>query len=186
MTGSNTRSDTKTNRGNAFKEIHHQHLELVTERAERFETTLDAVEIFKSTGMHKAPQETFWVLTYGPQLDVARVFEVNRGKYLTVDLHMPALLAGVLTAGTERFVLAHNHSTNNVEPSQYDVELTQAVMKAANITRLYFEEHLILTPEGEYYSFTEHGLLVPDKKSMYFNPKARTARAAAKSKVMDE
>ena len=159
-----------------FKGVRNTRLELVIEKQENLEELEDAVRIFQRTGMHKGPQETFWVLAYGIQLSVATVFEVNRGMYSEVKLHLPTLLAGVLTSGVERFILAHNHPINDVTPSQSDVELTHSVMAAANATKLIFEDHLILTPDGGHFSFTNAGLLIPSPDSPYELPHAAVKR----------
>jgi len=139
--------------------LRHQRLELAIEKEESFETTQGLAEIFRRTSMHKASQETFWVATYGSRLNVAAVFEVNRGDYLGVNLHIPSLLAGVLVSGSDRFAVAHNHTNNNGRPSKTDIELTELIEQAAQACQLYFEEHLILTPNGRFVSMKSLGYL---------------------------
>jgi DNA repair protein RadC len=144
-------------------EVYYQRLQLVTDHQEKLATDGDFVNILHRKGANRAAQETFWAIAYGPMLDVAAVFEVNRGDYLAVSLHLPALLAGVLISGTDRFVIAHNHPSNDPEPSKTDISLTREVMKAANDCGLYFEDHFILTPSGKYISLKSEGILVPAK-----------------------
>lgn len=161
----------------SFGSVRYTHLELRVDKQETFESLQDAVALFQRTRMHKAAQETFWVLGFGSVLNIATVFEVNRGMQAYVDLHMPTLFGGLLVAGCERFWLAHNHPSNDVQPSESDVETTIAVMKAANIMRMHFEDHLILAPSGAWYSLEQAGILVPDKQSPY-----RTDKAAARKR----
>lgn len=169
--------------GPTFGEARYAHLELVIDKDERFQTQRDIVRLFQGTRMHLSPQETFWVLAYGANLTIAILFEVNRGMYATVDLHVPSLLGGVLTAGVERFALAHNHPSNDLLPSGHDIDLTHEVMKAANVTRLHFEDHLILTPNGGHFSFADAKLLIPSKDSPYHETNQPKTRAAARSKL---
>jgi DNA repair protein RadC len=166
-----------------FAGVKHTRLELRLDSEETFENLQDVVAIFQRSRMHMASQETFWALAYGTNLTVATIFEVNRGMYASVDLHMPSLLGGVLVSGAERFILAHNHPSNEALPSGSDVSLTHEVMKAANTTRLHFEDHLILAPSGAYYSFASSGLLIPAKDSPYRVRDLPRPRAAARSRL---
>ncbi len=137
---------------------------------------MDAVKVFQSTGMHKASQETFWVLAFGPLLNIGTLFEVNRGMTAYVDLHMPSLIGGVLASGCERFWLAHNHPSLSLIASPGDRLVTKEVMDAANLVKLHFEDHLILEPNGGYMSFAKEGLLLTDPNSPYLG-KAGVSRA---------
>lgn len=150
-----------------FQEVHNTRLELRVDTIEHINGKADVLQVFKRSRMHKASQETFWCLAYGTDLRVATLFEVNRGGATTVDLHIPSLLGGVLTAGVERFCLAHNHPTSVAKPSKQDIEVTRSIMEAANTVRLSFEDHLILTPDGSYFSFTENGIIELDEASPY-------------------
>lgn len=156
------------------------HLELRVDKTEYFTTELNAVEMFQRTRMHRASQESFWVLAYGPLLNVATMFEVNKGMYAYVELHMPSLIGGVLLSGAERFWLAHNHPSLDLRPSPADVDLTKEVMAAANAVKLHFEDHLILTPDGQYVSFQRLGLLETDPESPYFQNLAASPRKRSK------
>ena len=151
----------------SFKGVRHTHLELHVDKIEHFKTDRDAVALFQGVGLHKMPQETFWVLGYGPMLNIATMFEVNRGMYAYVELHMPSLLGGLLVAGCERFWLAHNHPSLDLRASPADEDVTRNVMAAANAVRLHFEDHLILTPDGRFLSMAREGLMEMDPESPY-------------------
>lgn len=155
--------------GQRFAALQLTHLELRVDEKKYFKTEREAVDLILETGMHKETQETFWCLAYGPLLNVATLFEVNRGMYAYVDLHMPSLMGGVLASGAERFWLAHNHPSLSAQPSPADIHLTQEVMAAANTLKLHFEDHVILVPDGSYFSFARAGLLVPDPDSIYMS-----------------
>lgn len=161
-----TRTDTPIS-PSKFGGVQYTHLELRVDKVEHFESERDAIALFQGTGMHRNAQETFWVLGYGPLLNIATMFEVNRGHYAYVELHMPSLISGLLLAGCERFWLAHNHPSLDPRPSPSDIALTKEVMAAANTVKLHFEDHLILTPTGQHSSMSALGLLVPDPASPY-------------------
>ena len=117
--------------------------------------------LMQTWGLHKEPQECVWVVAYDAHMTVRTVTEVGRGTHTKSEVHIPTVLAAILTAGCERFMLVHNHPTKRLAPSMGDKRLTEQVMAAANACGLYFEDHIILTPDGRYYSFTDRGLLRP-------------------------
>jgi len=71
------------------------------------------------------------------------------------------MLSAVLLSGSERFMLVHNHPGGDLKPSNADLDLNDAVMKAANVTGLFYEDHYILTPRGHWYSFVDNDLILP-------------------------
>ncbi len=55
-------------------------------------------------------------------------------------------------------VLAHNHPSGNLQPSEADIRLTRKMKEAGSLLDLPVLDHLILTSEG-YYSFADEGLI---------------------------
>lgn len=139
-----------------------------TVRLELEKELLHAIDLpdvlFELGGLHDAVQETFWAIPYDSQMQVRTIVEIARGGYHTMDVSIPAVMSAVLLAGTDRFVVAHNHSTGDVTPSVPDTDLTGKLMAAANVLGLYFEDHLILGPNEEFLSFREQGLIRPAAK----------------------
>ncbi len=117
------------------------------------------VELLARWGLHQEPQECIWVVAYARTSAIRTVVEVNRGTFSGADLHYPTLLGAVITSGSERFVLVHNHPDGDPTPSQADIEATQRVMRAADLCGLALEDHLIIDPAGSWYSLREGGTL---------------------------
>lgn len=63
----------------------------------------------------------------------------------------------VLANGTI-IVLAHNHPSNNRQPSKNDDKITAQVKKACDVMRIYLLDHLIITDEC-YYSYRDNNKL---------------------------
>lgn len=131
----------------------------------------DIPTMMQSWGFHKEPQECLWVVAIGPELDVRTVVEVGRGTHVKVRAHIPTIIAAVVASGSERFLLVHNHPSNSVKPSPGDIDLTKSVMDAANAAGLYFEDHVILAPNGAWHSLTLAGQMIPANygKDVYAN-----------------
>ena len=56
-------------------------------------------------------------------------------------------------------ILAHNHPSGTLKPSEADKRLTQKITKAAELLDIKVLDHLILTPDGDYVSFADEGIL---------------------------
>ena len=83
-----------------------------------------------------------------------------RGSYNDVVVSISAILSAVLVAGTDRFLVVHNHPSGDVEPSEMDVKLAQKIATAANACGLTFEDHVIIGPPDRYYSMVVSGIMV--------------------------
>ena len=55
-------------------------------------------------------------------------------------------------------ILAHNHPSNNLKPSQQDIDLTKQLRQAGKILDIGVLDHLIITDDG-YFSFADEGIL---------------------------
>jgi len=55
-------------------------------------------------------------------------------------------------------ILAHNHPSGNLTPSEADINLTRKLKEAGTLLDLPVLDHLIVSSEG-YYSFADEGLL---------------------------
>jgi DNA repair protein RadC len=65
---------------------------------------------------------------------------------------------GFLLVGASGLILAHNHPSGNLTPSQADIELTKKIKAGGKLLEIQVLDHVILTSEG-YYSFADEGLL---------------------------
>ena len=55
-------------------------------------------------------------------------------------------------------ILAHNHPSGNIEPSESDKQLTKNIIKAAVAMELRIFDHVIIG-ENSYFSFADEGLI---------------------------
>ena len=55
-------------------------------------------------------------------------------------------------------ILAHNHPSGNLDPSENDHQITKKVKEAGRIMDIPVLDHIIVTSAG-YYSFADEGFL---------------------------
>lgn len=53
-------------------------------------------------------------------------------------------------------ILAHNHPSGNVTPSEEDNIITKQINKVCSLCGISFLEHIIIGSDGDYYSYAEH------------------------------
>lgn len=63
-----------------------------------------------------------------------------------------------LQAGATSIMLAHNHPTSNLMPSNNDRTLTAKVKEAGTFLDIQLMDHLIISPEG-YCSMADEGFM---------------------------
>lgn len=63
-----------------------------------------------------------------------------------------------LNSGASSIVLAHNHPSGSLTPSQADKALTKTIKDLGQLLQITLIEHMILTNES-YYSFADNGTL---------------------------
>ena len=63
-----------------------------------------------------------------------------------------------LTLGANGVVLAHNHPSGSVRPSQADIELTKTMQEALGVIDVTVRDHIIVA-QGKYLSMAEEGLI---------------------------
>lgn len=119
------------------------------------------LDLVTEWGMNAAAQESFWIVTYDSSRNMRTVTEVARGSYRDVMVSIPAVMAAVHKSGADRFIVVHNHPSGDRYPSKTDELLTRKIMNAANTNGLYFEDHIIVTPQGQHTSMVEEGMLIP-------------------------
>jgi DNA repair protein RadC len=68
------------------------------------------------------------------------------------------LMASAINSGATAMILAHNHPSGSLKPSQPDERLTRNVRLAGELMDIKLVDHLIVTGEG-YYSFADEGQL---------------------------
>lgn len=66
------------------------------------------------------------------------------------------IIKAALLSNSLSIILTHNHPSNELEPSKEDDIMTTRVAKASKILGIPLIDHVILSPDGGYYSYNEH------------------------------
>ena len=71
-----------------------------------------------------------------------------------VDIKM--IISGALMSGSPAFIVAHNHPSGNIKPSEEDIKITKRIKDAAKLMDMQLLDHLIVTTDG-YTSLANEG-----------------------------
>jgi len=102
--------------------------------------------------------EQFKVLLLNRANKVLGVFEVSSGSSTGTVADPKLIFAAAIKANACGVILAHNHPSGNLQPSQADIDLTKKVKDGGKLLEIQVVDHLIITSEG-YYSFANEGLV---------------------------
>jgi len=85
-------------------------------------------------------------------------YEVSTGSSTGTIADPKLSFAAAIKTNATGIVLAHNHPSGNLNPSEADISLIKKIRDAGKMLEISVLDHLIITSEG-YYSFADEGLL---------------------------
>ncbi|UZH55862.1 JAB domain-containing protein [Salinimicrobium tongyeongense] len=103
--------------------------------------------------------ETFKIMLLNNANKVKGIYQVSTGGITGTLVDLRIVFAVVLKSLTTAVILAHNHPSGTLRPSEPDKRLTQKIKKAGELFDIKVLDHLILTPDGNYFSFADEGML---------------------------
>lgn len=84
-------------------------------------------------------------------------YEISKGGVSSTLVDVKLALAPAITALASAMILTHNHPSSNLAPSAADLRSTEKVLEACRIFDITLLDHIIINPEGGFYSFADHG-----------------------------
>lgn len=104
-------------------------------------------------------KESFKVVLLNQSNKVLGIVPISEGGISATYVDVGLILQAALLANATQVILAHNHPSGSMKPSTLDDVLTEKVKKAAELMEIHIADHIILSPEKEYYSYHDEGKL---------------------------
>jgi len=135
-------------------------------RRRRTEDALELVKIASSSTVFELlqpilgelPHEEFWILYLNNANKIIEKLPISKGGITGTLVDVRTTLKKALELGATSLILAHNHPSGNLNPSEADKQLTNKLKIAAESIDIKVLDHLIVT-EKSYFSFADEGLM---------------------------
>ncbi len=102
--------------------------------------------------------EEFWVIMLARNNRVTGKVLISKGGMSGTIADPKVIFKAALEHNAANIVLAHNHPSGNLKPSQEDINLTKKLKSGAQLLDIGVMDHLIFAGEG-YFSFADEGYL---------------------------
>jgi DNA repair protein RadC len=104
------------------------------------------------------PHEEFWILLLNKANRVLNKVLISKGGQSATVVDAKIIFKAALENNAASIILAHNHPSGNLRPSQEDINLTKKIVSAAKLLDFSVLDHIIMTDKA-YYSFADEGNL---------------------------
>lgn len=103
-------------------------------------------------------REEFWVifLNRGNRIMTAKQHSIGGLTGTVVDVKI--LIREAIQMLASGIILAHNHPSGNLQPSDADISVTRKLKEAAKLFEITILDHMIVA-DRSYYSFADNGIL---------------------------
>lgn len=100
--------------------------------------------------------EEFWVMGLTAGKSLIRMRCLFRGTVDACHFHPRDVIRFAALSNSSTILVAHNHPSDEPQPSPADVEITKQLYFAMKLVEIPLLDHIIVTRQ-EHYSFADHG-----------------------------
>ncbi|WP_128543669.1 RadC family protein [Larkinella soli] len=122
----------------------------------RITSSRDAYDEVKAHLLDK-PHEEFWVILLNKANEVVKLVQISSGGVSSTVADPKLIFKQAIEHLASAVILAHNHPSGNLKPSQADLDLTRKLKEAGRLLEIPVLDHLIVSDHG-YLSFADEGL----------------------------
>lgn len=115
-------------------------------------------EIFSSTQSAIELKEYFFMILLNRANKVIGYYKLSEGGISGTVVDLRLGFGTALKGLASGIIMAHNHPSGNLCPSEEDKRLTKKFVEAGKLLDIAVLDHLIVTNDG-YYSFADEGLI---------------------------
>ena len=126
----------------------------------------DKVQISSSADLFKVLQpflgdlqtEEFWVIFLNQSNKILGKTKLSSGGINQSVVDIRILFKSAIENFATGIVIAHNHPSGNLKPSQEDLKITKQISEGGKILNIQLLDHIIIT-QNSYFSFADENLL---------------------------
>ncbi len=102
--------------------------------------------------------EEFWIVYLNNSNKVLQTSQLSKGGITGTIVDVRLVYKTAIQLGAVGIILAHNHPSGTLKPSQSDLDLTSKLKTAGNSLDIKVLDHIIVTQKA-YFSFADSGTL---------------------------
>jgi DNA repair protein RadC len=104
------------------------------------------------------PHEEFWILLLNRANRVTKKHQISSGGVAGTVADPKIIFKIAVEELASAIILAHNHPSGNLTPSQADIDLTRKLKEAGKLLEIQVLDHIIIAGKN-YYSFADESML---------------------------
>lgn len=124
---------------------------------EKVTSVNDLYKIF-SQYLSDLQTEEFWAIFLNQKNHVIYKTQISKGGISGTLVDIRVIFRMAIEHFATSVVVAHNHPTGNLNPSQADISITRKIKEAGDLLDIKLLDHLIIG-ENSFFSFSEQGLI---------------------------
>jgi DNA repair protein RadC len=101
--------------------------------------------------------ESFKALLLNKGNRILGVQHVSEGGVDSTVVDPKIIMQAALMANASSVIICHNHPSGRIYPSEADKKLTNKLKTGMDLFDIKLLDHIILSPDGSYYSFADNG-----------------------------
>ena len=116
-------------------------------------------DLLQAIGLHEKAQEEFYSFYLNTKNRIIGMEMISKGSLNATIIHPREVFKGALLANAHAVILAHNHPSGDVEPSNADKTITTMLVDAGKLLDVKVIDHVIIGSKGGYFSFSESSMI---------------------------
>ena len=128
-----------------------------TPQQKKIESSQSAFEIMQPI-IGELPHEEFWIIYLNNSNKVIHKNQLSKGGITGTLVDVRLVMKTAIEVGATALILAHNHPSGTLRPSEADKQITKKLKTASESLDIKVLDHLIVT-EKAYFSFADEGMM---------------------------
>lgn len=141
----------------AMLEIGRRMKGLTPDSKPKMTSSKDIYKVLRAS-MEDLQHEMFKVIFLNQNNSIITIKTLSEGGIAGTVVDPRLIFKEALNQTAVAIILAHNHPSGNLKPSQSDLNITQKMISAGKLLEIKVLDHLIISEQG-YYSFADEGLM---------------------------
>lgn len=104
-------------------------------------------------------REVFLVMCLNVKNQVVAVHRASIGTLSSASVHPREVFKAAILNNASSIIVAHQHPSQVVAPSQADIDVTEILVEAGSILQIPVLDHLIVNAKAEFFSFKDKGYI---------------------------